>query len=205
MSKYGSKTDHEGKAIISDGKMPVIVGECVPGNTISYFGLAKDSNGAVSPNVLEIKFLQSNGATFSKKFWDPTEDWAIANFNRDMLHICTKIVTEAEYYAVIEEAEDTFAGYVEAVKNNIISKAANMKFALKICYKENKNQNSASCGQFFPSFPNFPNWIEVDGTNPTSFRTNPIYDFYTTPEATDEEELSNADGDENSPTAEITF
>ena len=179
--KFGAKTDHEGKSIRSNGSMPVMVGQCVPGHTIEGFGMSNGQNGEPSTNIAEIRFRQSNGALFVKKFWDSEHDWAVANLNRDILHICTKIVTEAEYYAVVEAAEDSFTGFITAINDNIISKAADTKFSLKIVYKENKNENSASFGEFFPSLPAFPNWIEVDGTTPSTFKSNPQYDFYEKP------------------------
>ena len=188
MSNYGSKTNSEGKSIQANGSMPVLVGECVPGNTIEYFGMSKDQNGELSANMAEIRFKQSNGATFTKKFWDSEEDWAIDNLNRDMLHIATKIVPETEYDAAVA-GSTSFSDFIQKIAVGVISKAEGKKFALKIIYKANTNKQSASFGQFFPSFPNFPNWIEPDGTNPTTFRTNPKYDFYEIPTSTSAEEM----------------
>lgn len=195
--RFGSKTNQDGKEIRSNGSMPVMVGECVPGHTIEYFGMAKDQNGAEQSNVAEIRFRQANGALFVKKFWDSEQDWAIDNLNRDMLHICTKIVSKEEYYAAIENAEDTFKSFIETINQEIISKASEMKFSLKIVYRENKNENSSSFGQFFPALPNFPNWIELDGTTPSSFKTNPQYDFYEIPTATATSQVESVDSGED--------
>ena len=198
MGKYGSKTDHEGKVINAQGSMPIITGPCVAGHTIEYFGMSKDQNGELQDNIAEVRFRQSNGALFVKKFWDSDQDWAITNLNRDILHICTKIVSEQEYYQIVEAAGDTFTDFINAINTHIISKAADMKFSLKIVWKENKNENSQSFGQFFPSLPPFPNWIEVDGTSPSTFKTNPQYDFYEKPEATSTEDLEDTVADTGS-------
>lgn len=177
---YGSKTNSKGESIKANGTAPILVGEKVVGNTIEYFGLSKDQDGNTQSNIAEIRFKQANGATFSKKFWEPSEDWAIDNLNRDMLHICTKIVPEADYYATVEGTK-TFGAFIEAIRTKIIPKATGKTYTMKIVYLENKKEGSPSFGQFFPGLPKFPSWIEVDGTTPSTLTTNPKFDFYTIP------------------------
>lgn len=191
---FGSKTNSKGEAIKANGTAQIIVGQCVQGNTIDYFGMSKDQNGNPSETVAEIRFKQSNGATFSKKFFAPgaDQDWAVDNLNRDMLHICTKIVPEEEYYSSVANSGD-FAGFIKAIASKIVPKAAGKTFSLKIVYRENKNQNSPGFGSWFPSFPNFPNWIEVDGTTPSTFNTNPKYDYYSIPESAKSRDLGEAE------------
>jgi hypothetical protein len=177
---YGSRTNNEGVAISANGSSPILVGEQVEGNKLVSLAMATDQNGAPVTNRATMTFSQRNGAKFTHSFWDSTEEWAIVQVNREMLHICTKIVSEEEYYAVLEEhADGTFAGFISAVATHILPKASEMTFTLKIVYKENKSN-----GKSYPNFPKFPNFIEVSGTSPSTFSTNPKYDIYVVPTAT---------------------
>lgn len=186
MGRYGSKTTADGKDLQANGSMPKLTGERVVGNVIEYFGMAVDFHGNTSETVAEIRFKQSNGATFKHQFRDSELDWAIDNLNKAMLHICTKIVTEAEYYAIVDGAT-SFTSFIEAIRTKIMPKAAGMSFTLKITLRENTNENSDSYGRWFPQFPQFPNFIELDGTSPSTLTTNPKYDIYEVPTATDVE------------------
>ena len=178
---YGSRTDKDGNVISANGANPILVGERVVGNKIVSLTMATDQNGNPVENRATLTFQQSNGATFTHSFWDSQEDWAVRQVNREMLHICTKIVTEEEYYAIVEEHGDgTFKGWVSAVANHILPKAADTTFTLKIVYKEN-----TTSGKWYPNFPKFPNFIEKDGTTPSTLSTNPKYDIYVMPTPTD--------------------
>jgi hypothetical protein len=174
---YGSRTDNDGAAINANGSSPILAGEQVEGNKIESLKMAEDQNGNPSTNRATLTFLQRNGARFTHSFWDSTEEWAIVQVNREMLHICTKIVSEEEYYSILEEHGDgSFAGLISAVSEHILPKAEGKTFRLKIIYKENKSN-----GKWYPNFPKFPNFIELDGTSPSSFSTNPKYDVYAMP------------------------
>jgi hypothetical protein len=178
---YGAKTDKDGVAISANGSSPILTGECVVGNKLVSLEMAKDQNGNPVTNRATLTFQQKNGATFTHSFWQATEEWAIVQVNREMLHICTKIVSEEEYYSVLEQHGDgTFQGFIKAIADNIVPKAASMTFSLKIVYKENKSN-----GKWYPNFPKFPNFIEVDGTTPSSLTTSAKYDIYEMPKATD--------------------
>ena len=177
---YGSKTNSDGEAISANGFNPTLTGEHVDGNTITSLAMANDQNGNPVETRATLTFLQKNGASFTHSFWDSKEDWAIVQVNREMLHVCTKIVTEEEYYAIVEEhADGTFKGWIETIATHIMPKAEGVKFALKIIYKENKTS-----GKWYPNFPKFPNFIEVDGTTPSTLSTNSKYDVYNAPTAT---------------------
>jgi len=196
---YGSRTNNEGVAISANGSSPILVGEQVEGNKLVSVAMATDQNGNPSDKRATMTFLQRNGANFTHSFWDSTEEWAIVQVNREMLHICTKIVSEEQYYAILEEHGDgSFKGFIDAVANHILPKAAEMSFTLKIIYKENKSN-----GKWYPNFPKFPNFIEVDGTSPSTFSTNPKYDIYTMPAATNMGDTpATLDG---SPTPSVAF
>jgi hypothetical protein len=177
---YGSRTNNEGVAISANGSSPILVGEQVTGNEWVSLEMASDQNGQPVTNRATMTFSQRNGAKFTHSFWDSTEEWAILQVNREMLHVCTKIVSEEQYYAVLEEHGDgSFAGFISAIANHILPKASGMSFTLKIIYKENKSNL-----KWYPNFPKFPNFIEVDDTSPSTFSTNPKYDIYVMPTAT---------------------
>lgn len=176
---YGAKTSSDGKAIKANGTAPVMAGRCVTDNKLIGLEMGTDQNGNVSTTQAYLSFEQSNGAIFKHTFWDSTESWGIDKMNSDMVHICTKIVSEEEYYSVIEEHGDgTFTGFIKAVSDHIISKAVGQMFDLKIIFKGNKD------GKFFANFPKFPNFIDVAGNGDSLFKTNPTFDIYEIPAAT---------------------
>lgn len=168
--KYGSNTDETGAEISANGKTPILVGQCVPGNTLEGLTLSEDNKKAT------LSFRQSNGATFTHTFWDSTEDWGIKQVNTEMLHICSKIVTQDEYYAIVNANGDgTFKSWINAISEHIVPKASGQTFSLKIVYKENKSN-----GRWFANFPKYPNFFAKDG-EATGFTTNPKYDVYVMP------------------------
>ena len=176
---YGSKTDSEGKELRADGNVPVLTGERVVGNEIVSFGMAKDKDGNLVDNRAELSFKQSNGATFRIAYFDSEEDWAIKNTNQAMLHICTKIVSEVDYYAAVE-GTGSFAAFVNAIATKIMPLAKDKKFTMKVILKYNKGKDA-----YYPNLPTFPNFIELDGTTPSTIsKTNPKYDIYAIPSAT---------------------
>lgn len=185
---YGSKTDSEGLEIRANGNAPILTGEQVKGNKITYFGMSTDSQtGETLSNRAEIKFLQSNGATFTYTFFDSDQDWAQDKVNKELLHICSKFVSKDEYYAALPGENITFTSFIGAIQEKIMPKAEGKTFTLKIIYRENKNN-----GKWYPQFPNFPNFIELDGTTPSTLSTNPKYDFYEIPTSNTEEELTSS-------------
>ncbi len=183
-AKYGSNVDKDGKELRSNGAAPILTGERVSGCKLVSFDFAKEENGDAISTRAEFKFLQPNGATFTFSVMDSTEDWAIDTTNRSVLHICTKIVSEEEYYASISGAAN-FVEFVTKVKEKIISKVGDKKFTLKIIYKLNKNK-----GKYYPGFPTFPSFIELDGTIPSTLSTNPQYDLYIVPASSSPEKSS---------------
>jgi hypothetical protein len=190
---YGSRTDETGAELRADGAAPILTGQNVTGNVITYFGMSKDQDGNTVDNRAEIQFRQSNGAKFTYTFFDSDQGWAQDKVNTELLHICTKLgVTKDEYYAALPGENISFTSMITAIQENIMPKAEGKTFTLKIVYKENKNN-----GKWYAQFPNFPNFIEEDGTNPTTFNTNPKYDFYTIPSATTDSELEASSSTEN--------
>jgi hypothetical protein len=173
---FGTKTDSTGKDLAINGAMPLQVGERVTGHTISYFGKSKDMNGNVTSDAYEIQFTQSTGRIFTHKFFKPTEGWQIDDVKRTCVHICSKIVTSDEYFDIVANCA-TFESLMDTIQSQIMPKAAGMTFSLKLVYAQRKTTL-----KWYPSFPKFPNFIEVDGTSPSTLSTNPKYDFYSIPE-----------------------
>ena len=177
---YGSKIQADGTTLTADGKAPIMTGECVKGNIISGLNMATDQNGNAVENRAVLSFKQPNGATFNHSIMEGTLDWQLKQTNKDMLHICTKIVSEEDYYAIVAEHGDgSFQGWIKAIAKHIIPKAEGKTYSLKIVYKENKNS-----GDWHPNFPKFPNFIALDDTVPYKFGTNPKFDFYVIPAST---------------------
>jgi hypothetical protein len=182
---YGSRTDESGKEIKAGGRNPILVGEKVPGNTVESLEFKKDENDNVDYSKCELKFKQSNGAIFTHVFMDSEERWAIDKTNRELLHIATKVMSEEDYYAQMGTS-NSFQEYMEKYKQVVFPKLKGQKFTLKITYRVSKN------GKAYPSFPGFPNFIEKDGTTPSTLSTNPKYDFYKVPETSSKGSMEEA-------------
>lgn len=173
---YGSNKDANGEALKANGGSPILVGEKVKGNEFLSFDFKKnEETGEVDNTKVELKFKQSNGAIFTHTFMDGTEAWMIDKINREALHIATKVMGEEEYVAAVGESE-SFQSWMTKVISVLSPKLKDKKFTLKIVYRISKKT-----GKGYPSFPGFPNFIELDGTTPSTLSTNPKYDFYEAP------------------------
>lgn len=173
---YGSNVDENGKALSATGSMPLITGERVPGHTIEGLFKAKDKDGNELDNRWEIHFRQANGKLFTVTFFGSEEKWAIDATNRTMLHICTRIVSEEDYYASVAGSRD-FNDFMNKIATSIMPKAAGKTFTLKIVYQQDK-----SSLKWYAKFPKYPNFIEVDGTEPSTLKTDARYDIYVIPQ-----------------------
>lgn len=173
---YGSKLDETGKEIQAKGVMPLMTGEKVVGCKLVSFGPATNpTTNEVDPNRFQIVFEQSNGKLFTQSYYNNEASWAQTNLNRAMLHICTSFISIEEYYAVVEGSAD-FVDFMNRIQTKIMPKAIGKGFTLKITYSQQK-----SSGKWYAGFPSYPNYIELDGTKPSTLTTNPKYDFYTIP------------------------
>lgn len=166
---FGSKTDASGKQLTADGKAPILVGERVMDNTLKSVTLSEDKSRII------FEFTQKNGATFKASFWAPKEgeyfETNLDTLKRNMLHISTKIVTEQEFWDAVANTS-SFEEYANVLITRIFSRGLGKKFNLKITYKRTDDGD-------IPTFPRYPNFIEKEGTEPSTFSTNPDYDFYT--------------------------
>lgn len=181
---YGSRTNSEGAVITeAGGYLKPIVGPVVTGNELIYIGLDKDADGNINPKAALVSFKQSNGAIFSHKWFDGEESWRIDELNANMLHICSKIVTEEEYYEAVS-GSSSFEDLLNNINTKIFPKAKGMVFTLKIVYTKR------SSGKYYAAVPKskWPKWIEnaaVITVPGSTFKDNPTYDIYEIPQATD--------------------
>jgi hypothetical protein len=147
---YGSKLTSDGKAINADENrvMPVvgIVENCV---IKTLFELNEDQS------VASITFVQNNGAEVTHKEWISEDARSIDDTNRRVKHICTKLISEAEYDNAAAGAS-SFAGFFERVNNAIKGKTTG-KFRM-IFHYNNKG---------YVTVPRYPNFIEPVSVNPT--------------------------------------
>jgi hypothetical protein len=183
---YGARIDSEGKDFRSDGQMPVQTGEKVVGCTIKSIGIASDKEGNTIPGRAVVEFLQPGGAIFRQMYFDNEAAWAIDKTNQQILHIATKVVPADEYFAVTAGATG-FDDFFKKVGGLLIPKSVGKTFTLKIALREKD-------GSYFPTFPNYPNFIELDGTTPSTLKTDPKYDYYVAPSTTTAEEALDSKG-----------
>lgn len=184
---YGARVNSEGKELRSDGQMPVQTGEKVVGCTIKSIGMATDKEGTPIPGRAIVEFLQPGGAIFRQMYFDNEAAWAIDKTNQQILHIATKVVPADVYFAATAGATG-FDDFFKKVGACVVPAAAGKSFTLKIALREKD-------GSYFPTFPNYPNFIEVDGTSPSTLKTDPKYDYYVIPSTTTAEEALGSDAD----------
>lgn len=172
---YGSREDSKGGVITGQSNMPILVGEKVEGNVLESLEFKEDYNTKeLLDNTAILTFIQSNGAKFNISILDGTQDWQIDNLRKMLAQIGTKIVSDAEYWAIVD-GSNSFHELITRIKTDIIPKASGKTFTLKIVYNTSKTS-----GKSFPGFPKKGNFIELDGTVPTSLSSND-YDVYERP------------------------
>lgn len=146
---YGSKKTSDGKEITADQTRTTpsvgIVNDC----TIKgVFELNDDKT------VASITFVQPNGSEITHKEWISDDPAGIDDTNRRVKHICTKLITEAEYDAMPEATG--FVDFFTKV-NNLIAGKTEGKFRMLFHYN-NKG---------YTTIPRYPNFIEPMSVNPT--------------------------------------
>jgi hypothetical protein len=149
MASYGSKTTSDGKQIAADeNRVSPSVGIVNDCTIKGVFELNEDKS------VASITFVQPNGTEITHKEWVSTDAAGIDDTNRRVKHICTKLVTEAEYNAMPEAT--SFENFFANVNQLIAGKTAG-KFRMLFHYN-NKG---------YVTVPRYPNFIESMSTNPT--------------------------------------
>lgn len=167
---YGSKVDAEGKVIAADSQFtPITAGERNPGFKFVGFEIPEGIENRA--NVV----FEKNGKEFRQTIFNSDQEWAQAAASRTILHIATKMGNEEDYYKAIGTEGDSFENWVKRANGYMTKASKDKTFTLKIVYNT----------RGYLSFPKFPNFIELDGTNPSLLSTNPKYDSYIKPQGTE--------------------
>lgn len=182
---YGSKEDKDGNNLRVDDRMPPLVGPSVPGNKIVRFGFATDfQSGAILENQAELVFEQSNGAELKHRFYGGDEAWQVDMINRQFAHLCGKIISTEDYWKIIDGA-GTFHEMVTRIENQIISLSAEKSYTLRVVFNGNKKK-----GKYYAGLPKWGNFIELDGTIPTTLAQK-AGDLYEMPATAPIEDIGN--------------
>lgn len=148
---YGSNKTSDGKVIAADDTriLPVvgIVENCV---VKGIFEISEDQKSA------GITFIQPNGGEVTHKEWDNDDEGAIDDTNRRVKHICTKLISEAEYLNAVKESS-SFLTFINCVNKAIEGAINDDKFRM-IFHYNNKG---------YVTVPRYPNFMEKMSTTPT--------------------------------------
>jgi len=147
---YGSKLTSDGKAINADENR-VIPGVGIVENCEIKTGFELNEDNSVA----SITFSQGNGSDVTHKEWKNDDAQSIDGTNRRVKHICTKLVTEAEYDAAVA-GSTSFPDFFNRVNALINGKTAG-KFRM-IFHYNNKG---------YVTVPRYPNFIEPMSVTPT--------------------------------------
>lgn len=169
----GARKDKDGKSITGSGRVQTMVGVNVPGNRVVSLGIAKNKDGSMADGKngknarATMVFEQSNGALFSHTFFDSDKDWGQDKLTMQLLHVSLPFIGNdpMKFYEVIETNSDgSFVSVINALSTFVFGTptAAQVKVSMKLLYAANKD------GDYFASFPKYLNWIELDGTTPTT-------------------------------------
>jgi len=164
-----SATKTDGTPITATGKTPVQTG-ITSGNVIEYFGRNKDANGEFVSKQYRIVIKQANGATLSQVGYEPKPEWAnaIDTLNQQLMHICTRVVDEAEFTRMCETAGDDFDAFFALMETKILPLLQKAKWHVKVVLTENKD------GKFFPKLARYPNFLELDNGTPATTLSNSL-------------------------------
>jgi hypothetical protein len=169
---YGQTVSSEGKDL-NEATAQLLTGLHVKGNVLESLSLATDASGNVVNNRAELVIKQSSGATIKQAYFDkPGDAKAIDRLNGAVLHICSAFVTKDEYKSLLG-APTNFAEFIHNVNTNIFPRAKGKTFTMTFIREEAQN------GKWYVKIPTFPNFIELDGTAPTTIymKKNYIFDI----------------------------
>lgn len=154
----------DGTPIVATGKLPVQTG-ITSKNTIEYFGRNVDIDGNIIPKQYRIVIKQANGATFTQVGYEPNVEWetAVNILNQQMMHICTRVITDDEFGSLCERANDDFDTFFQLVETEVLPLLQKAKWHVKIVLTENKKD-----GKYYPKLAKYPNFIELDDNTPST-------------------------------------
>jgi len=185
----GARKDKNGKAITGSGKVQVVVGTNVPGNRVLGLAISKNKDGSFADGKngkmarATLAFQQVNGSIFSHTFFDSDKDWGQDKLTMHLLHVCLPFLGNdpLKFYNIVETHSDgTFVSVIQALAAHVFAAPVSegTKVSLKLVFLPNRD------GDFFASFPKYLNWIELDGTTPTTL-VEGTGDIYSRPSQTE--------------------
>lgn len=174
---YGKTTNSEGKSLENE-YIPILKGLHVSGNEIASIEIYKGQDGVEDERRAILTIKQSNGAELKHTVWDgkkngEPDSGAMDRLNGFMLHVAcgTKICSTPEEFASLIGTPSNFKEFITAFNDKIISKGRGKKYTFTIITRESNN------GKWYPQIPMFPNFVEPDGTSPTTLFMKKDYIF----------------------------
>lgn len=189
---YGNTTNSEGKSL-ENSIIPILTGLHVPGNKIKGIAIFKKEDGEEDLRRAILTIEQSNGAELRHTVWDglkqgEPDEKAMDRLNGFMLHLAlgTQAVNSSEEYQSVIGNPSSFKEFINIFNTKIIGKLGNKTFTFTVIKKEN-----TSNGKWYAQLPIFPNFVEADGTKPTTLYMKKDYVFEA-PEVTKTNDLETA-------------
>ena len=152
MSGYGSNKTSDGKVIAADDVRLIPVVGIVENCAIKGgFEMSEDGRSA------GITFVQENGAEVTHKEWNNEDAAAIDDTNRRVKHICTKLISEADYLKAVE-GSSSFESFIANV-NKAIAGAIKPENKFRMIFHYNNKG--------YVTVPRYPNFIESMKVSPS--------------------------------------
>jgi len=174
---YGSTVSSQGESL-ENNMVPVLTGLRVEGNEILGINIFENEAGEKDFRRAILTIKQNNGAQLRHTIWDgikggQPDEKAMDRLNGFMLHVGSTLLggTPEQYKSAIGEPT-SFEEFINSFNNNIIAKAKDKRFTMTIIKKENQSN-----GKWYAQLPMFPNFIELDGTTPSTLFMKKMYIF----------------------------
>jgi len=167
--------------INANGSTPIKLG-ITSSNEILHFGRKRDKDGNVVAGQGSLVIKQSNGSVFTQTWFPIKQDqtWTVsveAIFNKALLHIIYKVMTEEEYKSIPLEANGDFDKFFGLLETKVLPLLKKFKYHVKLVTKANKE------GKWYSQLPRNPNFIEIDnGSSCESINLNLAKDEYFAPQ-----------------------
>lgn len=189
---YGNTTNSDGKSL-ENSIVPILTGLHVSGNKIKGIAIFQKEDGEKDLRRAILTIEQANGAELRHTVWDglkqgEPDEKSMDRLNGFMLHLAlgTQAASSPEEYSSLIGSPGSFSEFIETFNNKIISKILNKTFTFTIIKREN-----TSNGKWYAQLPIFPNFVEVDGTKPTTLYMKKDYVFEA-PEVTKTDDLESS-------------
>jgi len=154
-----SFTDENGNQVSPDSKYVPVQGGVVKGQ-ITYIGPALDQEGNPISGRGLLTIKQSNGAEFRTMLFDPnnSSNQLVAKgiFNRFMLHLCSKVLTDAEIVDLDNKAQDNFDELFKLLHTIVEPKFKDVDIFHRVVFEQSKKD-----GKMYPRLGKKGDWIEL--------------------------------------------